>query len=1131
MATGESGIPFYDLALQYNINKSAWAAYTLGHPINISVAGAPTYYFLSLIQKVGIPSFLIQAMFFWIILVCSGFGIYFMTKQIFPDIQKKYLILAVLYYWFNPFSLVNVWNRFLNNFIIFYALLPISLFLFLKGIKQKKYTYAFLNGLVSAALSYSFTSIAFDIIFWLILIYTTFFYSVISKEKNKFFVFKFFILTLVYWFLVNLWWISQVLSYVGSGSFSMVSSTSFLRGDNYNTFDVLSRRLGNVIDLLRLNHSSFFADNKLINWIALHQFPVLVFFEFLIAFIVLLPMVIKRKHLDVLFLGVLFLLSIFFTKGNNPPFGEIFDQAFIHFSFLQVFRNPFEKIGFILPLSAAPLFCLGVFLIIKPLDKKWGNAVFFLILLWLVVIWGGPFWSGLVFTNPEVPTNNPQIGYQVKVPEYYKQAANWLSSQGSNFRLVVLPIGGEGITYSWPKGYTGVELSNQLLPATSVSFNTNIPFYDQVSKNLEKLFLTKKEFPRIMDILNSKYVVVRSDINWKIRKMRDPQTIYKRIEDLDSSVGKFVSVKKFGNLSFWEDSGWQDKTIYPAKKLIKASGSIKLDDILQLDDQDVLSNENKITNLDLIKSEIIHPVYKLELGIKRTHTDFSFADELVFPAIKIFPSDKFYPLVLLKEKIETMQIRDSGQLFVREISLLGKRLTEAEKELERNNLNGMNIALLSYTKNLKEVIPNMSKVNLIINDSSITQEELYHVFNKHIEKINKFKTLIPGDKTIETALVTLKGLLIDRGIAPYFGYIEKPNYPIKERRIYQFSIDHSGNYELLIDAKSWDKYFNISWDEPLLLQVDKDVIFRKAVFKNDYISLGFFNFDGGKHEIAWNTPEEINLVTPPSEFVLNTSLGVAEKTFEINSLDPYSSYILNFNFLVKIGSGLEVAIEQNNENYKTDQMAPLFAKYIPPDSYNFTGVKQFSEYFTPLSGADSAKLTFKVRPWNNCEEALKYLGNEKCNDKNVKIKFDRTTEALISNVFLVKIMSEAPFLVKERDQNSTLSLPHISYAKINGSEYRVKVENAQNPFLLVLSELFDPGWKVYSSSNKEIGELHFLANTYSNGWLINKTGTYDLIIKFMPQEILQKAETTSILVILAGIILLARRFVLKNGKR
>ncbi|MBI2596943.1 hypothetical protein HYW41_02190 [Candidatus Daviesbacteria bacterium] len=1132
MATGESGIPFYDLSIQHNINKSAWAAYTLGHPINISVAGAPTYYFLSLIQRVGIPSPIIQAAFLWFVLVCSGFGIYFLTKQVFPEIQKKYLIFSVLFYWFNPISLVNVWNRFLNNFLFFYALLPISLFLFLKGIKTKQYKYAIVISLVSTVFSYAFTSIAFDMILWIVFIYTTFFYSVVSKENNKFFVFKFFILTFVYWSLVNLWWIGQVLSYMGQGSFTLVSSSSFISTDNYYTFYVLSQRLGKLIDLLRFKHSSFFADIELINWVKIYQFPLITFFEFLFTGILLFPIVIKRKHPEVLFLGPLFLLSIFFTKGNNPPFGEIFNQAFISFSFLQVFRNPFEKIGFILPLSAAPLFCMGAFSIIRRLNKRWGNVMFFLILFWLVIIWGGPFWSGLVFTGGPIPTNNYKVGYHIKVPDYYKQAADWLASQSRNFRLTVLPIGGEGITYSWVKGYSGVELSNQLLPVTSVSFSTNIPFYEQVSMNLERLFLTKNEFPKVMDILNSKYLVVRSDIDWKTRNMRNPQVIDNRIEALKPSPYKFNNVRTFDKLSFWEYSDWEDRTIYPAKRIVKASGALKIDDILQLDKEDVLySNDNKIISQDLVKAEIIHPSYKFELGSKRTHTDFSFTDDLIFPAVKVLPSHRFYSLILLKERIEDLSIRNREELLVRKISLLGKRLIEAEKELERGNLNGMKISLLAYIKNLQEVIPKVPNVGIKINNQSITQEELYIVFNRHVEKISKFKKNFPENETIKVAEETLKHLLIERGISPYFGYQDKQSFPIKGRKVYQFSIDHSGNYELLLDAKSWDKYFRLSWNEPLLIQIDDNIVYTDAVFKNDYVSLGSFNFNKGKHEIAWNTPKEINLVEVPSEFTLNIGHGVAEKTFGINSFDPYSSYILNFNYLIKKGSGIEVTIEQNNDKYKKDKIDPNFFKYAGPDLYNFTDVKQLSEYFLPFSTADSAKLVFKVRPWNNCKEALKYLGNEKCNEEQTKKRFDMPTEVLISNVSLNKILKESPFLVKKNNQDSILTLPNITYTKINNSEYKVKVKDAQNPFILVLSELFDPGWKVYSSSNKEVGEEHFLANTYANGWLINQKGSYDLMIKYEPQEILKKGENTSILTILAGLLFLGGRFLCRNEKK
>ena len=84
MGTGESGLPFYDPKLQLDNFKYAWANYALGHPTNISIASIPTYWFLSIVDGLGVPNFLYQAIFFWLILVISGSSIASLTKQFFP---------------------------------------------------------------------------------------------------------------------------------------------------------------------------------------------------------------------------------------------------------------------------------------------------------------------------------------------------------------------------------------------------------------------------------------------------------------------------------------------------------------------------------------------------------------------------------------------------------------------------------------------------------------------------------------------------------------------------------------------------------------------------------------------------------------------------------------------------------------------------------------------------------------------------------------------------------------------------------------------------------------------------------------------------------------------------------------
>src|SRR3989338_7807922 len=97
MATGESGVPFYDPTIQFNINKDAWAQYTLGHPINIGIAAKPTYWLMALLQSIAIPLFLIQACFIWVNLIIAGLSIYYLTKEFFPKLDQKIYLLAPLF--------------------------------------------------------------------------------------------------------------------------------------------------------------------------------------------------------------------------------------------------------------------------------------------------------------------------------------------------------------------------------------------------------------------------------------------------------------------------------------------------------------------------------------------------------------------------------------------------------------------------------------------------------------------------------------------------------------------------------------------------------------------------------------------------------------------------------------------------------------------------------------------------------------------------------------------------------------------------------------------------------------------------------------------------------------------------
>jgi len=115
------------------------------------------------------------------------------------------------------------------------------------------------------------------------------------------------------------------------------------------------------------------------------------------------------------------------------------------------------------------------------------------------------------------------------------------------------------------------------------------------------------------------------------------------------------------------------------------------------------------------------------------------------------------------------------------------------------------------------------------------------------------------------------------------------------------------------------------------------------------------------------------------------------------------------------------------------------------------------------------------------------------------------------------------------------NLPEIEYQKLNPCEYRVKVTNSSYPFLLIFSESYNPLWKAYLN-DLELDPI----NAYSivNAFRINKTGTFNLTIRFVGQQYADLGLKISGATFTITLILLAlssytskdRRFSLNNIK-
>lgn len=562
--TAEDGLIFYNISNYFHQAEFTWMEYPgLGSPSLSLIAAKPTYFLLSSLQQMGIPGFLLQAITLWFLLSSAGIAVYLLVLELFPKAEGKYVLLAVLFYWFNPISIVDVWNRFLLNYIFFFALLPVISFFFIKGLKTGKFFWAFILNIILIFYSYALSYVAFSILLWIWLFLITLFYVLFDKSlKSMISSFKYFLLTLILFIMVNCWWILPLanLNFLGGTN---NTTQVFMKQNNLGTLQALSEKMGHLTDVFKLINASFLAPDSL-GWVKYYYSVPLFAMQYVFVGIILYFVIKFRKDPTVLFLGSLFFTSFFLTKGNSPPFGEIYNFIFKNILILQVFRNPFEKFGFLLSLCAALFFAPSVYELSKRLQNKM-HAFYYLLLFIVVSSLGLPLYTSLAFTNKFPPTNDYSIGYKVKVPSYYKDADNWLSNKGSNFRYIGFPLKDEGITYKWEKGYSGVELQVALFSTSGIIHKTSVPFFNQIIPEIESLLMSDNDFTSFANSLNVRYFILRNDIDYILRDMTSPGILEKRLTER-AQKGEVKKVAIFGQVSIWENLKWRDNTFYAIKQ-------------------------------------------------------------------------------------------------------------------------------------------------------------------------------------------------------------------------------------------------------------------------------------------------------------------------------------------------------------------------------------------------------------------------------------------------------------------------------------------------------------------------------------------------------------------------------------
>lgn len=160
--------------------------------------------------------------------------------------------------------------------------------------------------------------------------------------------------------------------------------------------------------------------------------------------------------------------------------------------------------------------------------------------------------------------------------------------------------------------------------------------------------------------------------------------------------------------------------------------------------------------------------------------------------------------------------------------------------------------------------------------------------------------------------------------------------------------------------------------------------------------------------------------------------------------------------------------------------------------------------------------------WETTKEELIYP-DEKVQEQQVGFCGPYLTLDLLKEKTSLKIYEIIhPLVIFVSEKQTTSSVrPEISFQKINPTKYVTAIKGANQPFILSFSEAFDARWQ--ASVNGKSLKNHFIINGYANGWLIEKTGDYQVVIEYRPQKIFFLGCSLSGLTFLSSLVYLMRK--------
>lgn len=1062
---GDVGIPSYNPARIYEIAKVVWWTNSApGTTVPQGLTSVPFQFAQSLFSKAGLSYVHIQAVFFWTVIFLTGYGMFLMAGTIFGRERKWLSVAAGLFYQFNPYMMIEVWHRFIHTTFFLMAALPFLFIFWSKWIKRGAFLSLLIFLLISFLSSYMFGTLAFIVVilflfFWIAVV------EIILPWKDsanfKRILFRFF-LGIFFWFLIQTWWMLPSFSIAPAvlysqhsieGSLSTLLSISEQTIVPYSLFGINPFYLYSIADFGSIYNSPYF---RLI--------------PFLVLFFLFPGFAKSLKNKTFSSFGQLFILGLFLAKGAASPFGNMYIFGFSNIFPLGVLRNPFEKMGILIPFSGAILFSLGLdFYVQNKKFKKKCFVILGIILTFLFVIFQWPLLNGKLFGTVQKPAF-------VEVPSTYIEADQYIKNQKKTGNILHLPLSqGESANYYWKYGFNGVE-SSQLyfnsLPSISRGFN--IAHIDDALSALSGIFSTPfTDEDRMIDLLrafNVRFIVLHKDMEWRGGSLTNPEVL----EQVLNSKKFLKKEKIFGNLIIYSlnESDFAPKLrlvdnplyINPGKEnsywpwLIKNSKGDFISPLDKMSDENLTDQSREII---IVPKEVYS--YSESSVSAKTAID-------VLAQTKILPGESLYFLISLGERIKLFLMSQNERPLYK-LTLAGKRLVEIFRQKEKKPDYNIVPLLQNYRRSLNQ-LDDLRAANLSADA----------VFPRHISILNFLISNLSGREKEEAlkSKTLLTDIMESVNLLPHFGMKENNDLSKMNRRISDFQIPYGANYEVLMALQNGNDFYKDALMKNIF-QIDDSIQTLKGFVKDHFISFGNFEFTSGLHEISFSSELSKNMFSDAGEgkvFEIDPQTkNPSYFDFEIDPVTGGGWYRLSFKSLIKEGNEFKVQLMQDSDSpdYNSeDKQYMSFNKKFPKSWQK----KEWSEYSENLN----------IRPATT-KARVRFLSLGKVSFKDIEIK-----RVLMNPLFLRVSLPKI-----EKQEKDTLE-----FQQKNPISYTGKI-SIKSPKFLIFAESFHKGWLLKLNDGKREISLspQYAANLYSNGWFLEK-GDYIFTLEFEPQQLVRK---------------------------